>query len=109
MGNENIYGDYSNAFYGKTKYPSQVKNLKQNSSYRTLIKLSWDKASYASGYRVYRSSSKDGTYKRVAELVEVLILNLLIKMYHQEKHTIIKLEPTEKLEVVGTMVHTLQN
>ena len=30
--------------------------------------MSWDKASYASGYRVYRSSSKDGTYKRVAEL-----------------------------------------
>lgn len=68
VGNENLYGDYSNAFYGKTKYPSQVKNLKQNSSYRTLIKLSWDKASYASGYRVYRATSKDGTYKKIGEL-----------------------------------------
>lgn len=46
----------------------KVKNLKQNSSYRTLIKLSWNKASYANGYRVYRSTKKDGTYKRIAEL-----------------------------------------
>lgn len=66
--NENLYGDYSSVFYGKTKYPSQVKNLKQNSSYKTLVKLSWDKASYASGYRVYRATSKYGTYKRVAQL-----------------------------------------
>ncbi|MCC3869626.1 transglutaminase domain-containing protein [Terrisporobacter mayombei] len=65
---EKLYGDYSSVFYGKTKYPSQVKNLKQNSSYKTLVKLSWDKASYASGYRVYRTTSKNGTYKRVAEL-----------------------------------------
>lgn len=68
VGDENLYGDYSNVFYGKTKYPSQVKNLKQNSSYKTLIKLSWDKASYASGYRVYRATNKDGTYKKIGEL-----------------------------------------
>lgn len=65
---ENLYGDYSSSFSGKTKYPSQVKNLKQISSYKTSVKLSWDKASYASGYRVYRATSKSGTYKRVAEL-----------------------------------------
>ena len=65
---ENLYGDYSSIISGKTKYPSQVKNLKQNSSYKTSVKLSWDKTSYASGYRVYRATSKDGTYKRVAEL-----------------------------------------
>lgn len=65
---ENLYGSYSNIFSGKTKYPSQVKNLKQNSSYKTLIKLSWNKASYASGYRVYRAYSKDGTYKMIGEI-----------------------------------------
>lgn len=68
VGDEKLYGEYSNVFSEKTSYPSQVKNLKQNSSYKTLVKLSWDKASYASGYRVYRATSKDGTYKRVAEL-----------------------------------------
>lgn len=65
---DNLYGEYSNIFSGKTKYPSQVKNLKQNSLYKTSIKLSWSKASYASGYRVYRATKKDGTYKRIAEL-----------------------------------------
>lgn len=65
---QTLYGEYSDIFSGKTSYPSQVKNLKQNSSYKTLIKLTWDKASYASGYRVYRGTSKDGTYKKVAEL-----------------------------------------
>lgn len=65
---ENLYGDYSKIFSGKTSYPSQVKNLKQNSSYKTLIKLTWDKAGYASGYRIYRSTSKDGTYKKIGEV-----------------------------------------
>ena len=68
VNNENLYGDYSNILTGKTKYPGQVKNLKQNSSYTNSVKLSWSKASYASGYRVYRATSKDGTYKRIAEL-----------------------------------------
>ena len=68
VGDETLYGEYSKVFSGKTKYPSQVRNLKQNSSYKTSIKLSWDKASYASGYRIYRSTSKDGDYKKVGEL-----------------------------------------
>ena len=68
VGDETLYGEYSKVFSGKTKYPSQVKNLKQNSSYKTSIKLSWDTASYASGYRIYRSTSKDGDYKKVGEL-----------------------------------------
>ena len=68
VGNENIYGDYSKVFSGKTKGPAQVKNLKQIAATKTSIKLSWSKVSNASGYRVYRSTSKDGTYKLVAEL-----------------------------------------
>lgn len=68
IGDETLNGECSSLFSGKTKYPSQVKNLKQNSSYKTLIKLSWDKASYASGYRIYRSTSKDGDYKKIGEV-----------------------------------------
>lgn len=65
---ENLYGAYSSVSSEKTKYPSQVKKLKQNSSYKTSVKLSWNKASYANGYSVYRATSKNGKYKRVAEL-----------------------------------------
>ena len=68
INNENLYGEYSSIFSGKTSYPSQVKNLKQNSFYTSSIKLTWDKASYASGYRIYRATSKNGTYKRIGEL-----------------------------------------
>ena len=68
VGNENIYGEYSKVFSGKTKGPAQVKNLKQIAATKTSIKLSWSKVSNASGYRVYRATSKDGTYKLVAEL-----------------------------------------
>ena len=68
VGNENIYGSYSTIFSGKTKGLSQVKNLKQTVAEKTSVKLSWSKVSDASGYRVYRSTSKDGTYKLVADL-----------------------------------------
>ena len=68
VGNENLYGSYSTIFSGKTKGPSQVKNLKQTVAEKTSVKLSWSKISNASGYRVYRATSKDGTYKLVAEL-----------------------------------------
>ena len=68
VGNENIYGSYSTIFSGKTKGLSQVKNLKQTVAEKTSVKLSWSKVSNASGYRVYRSTSKDGTYKLVADL-----------------------------------------
>lgn len=46
----------------------KVINIKQ--SYRTTsaIKLTWNKVSEADGYYVYRASSKNGTYKKIATL-----------------------------------------
>lgn len=44
---------------------SQVKNLKKKTASKTSITLSWSKVSGADGYIVYRSTSKNGTYKKV--------------------------------------------
>ena len=45
---------------------SQVKNLKKKTTTKTSATISWSKVSGASGYEIYRSTSKTGTYKKVA-------------------------------------------
>ena len=44
---------------------SKVTNLHVDSKASTSIKFDWNNVSRASGYSVYRSTSKDGTYKKV--------------------------------------------
>jgi hypothetical protein len=45
---------------------AQAKSLKSSAIKKTSVKLSWTKASGATGYEIYRASSKTGTYTKVA-------------------------------------------
>ena len=46
--------------------PKTVTGVKEVQQTTSKIKLTWDKASKASGYYIYRSKSKDGNYKKIA-------------------------------------------
>ena len=63
-GKGNYTGTITNSF---TILPSQVKSPKQvtASTYTTKMKLTWGKCTGVTGYEIYRSTSKNGTYKKV--------------------------------------------
>ena len=48
-----------------SEYPPRVKSVKATSAGHDSIKLTWKKASGAKGYKIYRSTKKNGTYKLV--------------------------------------------
>ncbi|MDO5294863.1 MAG: InlB B-repeat-containing protein [bacterium] len=64
-GTKKQYGSYSKVVSGTVKLPIPTK-LKVVKSNATTTKLTWNKVSGASGYEIYRSTSKKGTYKKVA-------------------------------------------
>lgn len=64
---EEVYGDYSDIKSAKP-VPSKATLSKASSSAYNKIKVTWKKVTGASGYRVYRSTSKNGTYKYVKQL-----------------------------------------
>lgn len=43
-----------------------VENIEVSITSANKVKLTWDKASYATSYIIYRSTSKDGEYKKIA-------------------------------------------
>ena len=45
----------------------KVKNLKARGTGKNTIKIQWSKNQAATGYYIYRSTSKDGTYKRIGK------------------------------------------
>lgn len=47
---------------------TQVKSLKSSSIKKKSVKLSWTKVSGAAGYEVYRATSKNGVYTKVARV-----------------------------------------
>jgi len=62
-GSTTTYSSYSSYKYAKP-IPSTPSTTVKSSSYKS-IKISWGKVSGASGYRVYRATSKSGTYKLI--------------------------------------------
>lgn len=64
-----IKSDKSAVVSGKavTATPS-LSSIKRVNS--TTLKLSWPKISYANGYRIYRATSKNGTYKKVKTITK---------------------------------------
>ena len=60
-----IYGSFSSVSKVKT-VPGQVTISKVSLKSTTSAVLTWEKVSGASGYVIYRSTSKSGTYKRIA-------------------------------------------
>ncbi len=64
-----VYGKFSKEF--TVQMPTKaVSNLTAASTTAGEVKISWGKVSKADGYVVYRSTSKNGTYKRVAAIKE---------------------------------------
>lgn len=59
------WASYSSAVTAKT-LPSKVKNLTVSKTSSEYVKLKWDKASYSSGYNVYKVSN--GKYKKIATI-----------------------------------------
>ncbi len=59
---KNVTGSITKTF---NIIPKAVTGVTVKSVGRKTLKISWDKIRYADGYRVYRSTSKDGVYKKV--------------------------------------------
>ncbi len=62
---ERVYGTAS-SYDGVRTALGTVKNVKVASVNPTKLKVTWSKVSGASGYVIYRSTSKSGTYKQIA-------------------------------------------
>lgn len=63
VGSETLYGSYSSIVSAKP-IPATPSVTVKSSSYNS-IKISWGKVSGASGYKIYRATSKSGTYKYI--------------------------------------------
>lgn len=57
------YSGRSSAFMGKTVKKADITKIESQSSSK--LKLTWKKVSGANGYVLYRSTSKNGTYKKI--------------------------------------------
>ena len=64
-----VYGNYSSPVSIMAK-GTAPKELKAEILTATKIRLSWKEQPGATGYQVYRSTSKDGTYKRLGVVTE---------------------------------------
>lgn len=59
----NGYGNYSGVKYGLQVGRTSITSVQTTSS--TSLKLTWKKVSNATGYKIYRSTSKKGSYKLI--------------------------------------------
>lgn len=50
--------------------PQKVTDLQVSQTSSTYIKLKWSSAKYAAGYRIYRSTMKNGIYRSIGEVGE---------------------------------------
>ena len=66
---QRVYGDYSAEFKTNTKLIS-VENFKVLRRSSTSLVLSWDKASEADGYEIYRAPSEDATFVKVKTITD---------------------------------------
>ena len=61
---QTVYSDYTTITSKKLTVPTPTKVKLTNSSANS-VKVSWDKVTNASGYQIYRATSKNGSYKNV--------------------------------------------
>jgi GH25 family lysozyme M1 (1,4-beta-N-acetylmuramidase) len=82
---------YKVSYNGKTGYLSasytrpytdKPTGLKVKSSAATSVSLSWKKAAYADYYRVYRKTSKNGSWKRIATVTSTSYKNTKLARRH---------------------------
>lgn len=62
-----IYG-YESEPYGRNTRPSKSDIYSSTKYTSTTLSLKWKKISYATGYEIYRSTSKDGEYEVIADI-----------------------------------------
>lgn len=62
-----VYGDYSAV---KTCGPAKVSSVKASAKSGKKIKLTWKKTYNASGYEIYRATSKKGKYKKIKTITK---------------------------------------
>lgn len=60
-----IISDFSKAVSAKSVIPGKVTLSSVKKSSSKSVKLTWKKVTGASGYAIYRSTKKDGTYKKI--------------------------------------------
>jgi uncharacterized repeat protein (TIGR02543 family) len=78
VGNSKIYGNYSGVVSAKP-VPSIPANLKAAKYSHSSIKLTWSKVSGATGYQVYRATSKTGTYSYVKGMTSSSYINTSLR------------------------------
>lgn len=66
VGKTNYYGSYSSAVAGTQIGKTSISSIQAKSD--TQLSISWKKVSGATGYRVYRSTSKNGTYTLIKSI-----------------------------------------
>ncbi len=67
-----IYGDESNvvSVTVRAMVPPQAPTIAIKQGERRTLEISWEKDVYASGYYLYRSTSKNGTYTKIATITD---------------------------------------
>lgn len=65
---EDVYSSVSRQIKQKAKLRTPAEVIAKRTSYNT-IQVTWTKVANASGYRIYRSTSEDGEYSRVATVI----------------------------------------
>lgn len=63
----------------ETNYPPRVTGVKATSAGHDSIKLTWKKTSGAKGYKVYRSTKKNGRYKLIKTTKKTAFTNIMLK------------------------------
>lgn len=73
VGSKTYYSEYTKPIAIKPTLATPV--LKGSSAGYKSAKLTWNKISGATGYRIYRSTSEDGTYTAIRNLKDVSVLS----------------------------------
>lgn len=96
-----FYSKLSSAFIATTK-PSKTKNVKKSEIKSTSVKLTWDKAKGATGYRIYSYNSKKGTYKLLGETTGTNIVLTNLKPKKKYKFMVRSFSKTKNCRYFGT-------
>lgn len=83
---ENLYTEFSKQHFGTTR-PADARNITVTAQNNNSISLNWDKSEGATEYRIYRSTSADSGYKKIATVYDTSFtdnkLNPGTKYYYQ--------------------------
>lgn len=96
-----LYGDLSSSFRATTK-PAKVKNVTVKSVNTKSVKLSWQAAKGATGYRIYSYNSKKDTYKLVGKTTKKSITIKKLSPGKSYKFIVRAVSKTNNCQYYGT-------